>query len=515
MSRFIGSETEYGISTPDDPTASPIVTSTHTVLAYAVATGASLRRTRWNFGEESPLRDARGFDLRRFRTAPVIDPNTVGVANVITSSGARFYVDHAHPEYSAPETSDAMQAMIYDVAGDLVMNRAVDAVHQYTARGESVIEGQPPCPALKVYKNNVDGKGASYGSHENYRWNRSTDFDVLTRAIIPFFVTRQVLIGAGRVGLGERGESPGFQISQRADYIEQTVSLETTLNRGIVNTRDEPHADADRWGRLHVIIGDANMSQTSNLLKFGLTSLVLDAIEAGEDFSDLEIADPVAAVKQVSRDLDCRKTLRLSDGRELRATAILREYLARCRPVSDTDRLVLRTAEELLDDLDVDPLRTADRLDWTAKWSLIRRFTDRGLGIGHPKIALVDLQYADIDPARGLHHALVRRGSMRSLVDPEMIETAALTPPDDTRAFFRGEIMRRWPDQVLAASWDTVVVVGDRVTGHHRLRMPELDCLTRENCGELVDRATDAADLLRLVDERKLAPVDLIGGPGR
>ncbi|MCK7637054.1 depupylase/deamidase Dop [Corynebacterium pygosceleis] len=515
MPRFIGSETEYGIATPADPTASPIITSTHAVLAYAVATGASLRRTRWNFGEESPLRDARGFDLRRFRTAPVIDPNTVGVANVITSSGARFYVDHAHPEYSAPETTDAMQAVIYDAAGDLVMNRAVDAVHQYTDRGESVIEGQPPCPALKVYKNNVDGKGASYGSHENYRWSRSTDFDVLTRAIIPFFVTRQVLIGAGRVGLGERGESPGFQISQRADYIEQPVSLETTLNRGIVNTRDEPHADADRWGRLHVIIGDANMSQTSNLLKFGLTSLVLDAIEAGEEFSDLGLADPVAAVKQVSRDLDCRSSLRLADGRELRATAILREYLSRCSAVSDTDELVLRTAEELLDDLDVDPLRTADRLDWTAKWSLIRRFTDRGLDIGHPKIALVDLQYADIDPDRGLHHALVRRGSMRTFVDPTVIDTAALTPPTDTRAFFRGEIMRRWPDQVLAASWDTVVVSGDRVTGHHRLRMPELDCLTRERCGDLFDRASDAAELLRLVDDRGLATVDLIGGPGR
>ncbi|MEZ2121331.1 MULTISPECIES: depupylase/deamidase Dop [unclassified Corynebacterium] len=515
MTRFIGSETEYGISTPDDPTASPIVTSTHTVLAYAVATGASLRRTRWNFGEETPLRDARGFDLRRFRTAPVIDPNTVGVANVITSSGARFYVDHAHPEYSAPETTDAMQTMIYDAAGDLVMNRAVEAVRQYTDRGESVIEGQSPCPPLKIYKNNVDGKGASYGSHENYLWHRSTDFDVLTRAIIPFFVTRQVLIGAGRVGLGERGEFPGFQISQRADYIEQSVSLETTLNRGIVNTRDEPHADADKWGRLHVIIGDANMSQTSNLLKFGLTPLIIEAIEAGDDFSDLELVDPVAAVKQISRDLRCSRLLQLADGREMRATAILREYLSRCTATDHIDRLVLRTAEDLLDDLDIDPLRTSDRLDWTAKLSLIQRFTDRGIDLNHPKIALIDLQYSDIDPERGLHHALVRRGSMRSLVDSAAIDAAVLTPPEGTRAFFRGEIMRRWPDQVLAASWDTIVVNGDRVTGHHRLRMPELDCLTRANCEDLFDRAADATELLRLVAERGLAPSDLIGGPGR
>ena len=182
MPRFMGTETEYGISTPTDPMLSPIVTSTHAVVAFA----GKDRRAQWDFGLESPLKDSRGFDLRRYHTVPTIDPDALGVANVMTANGSRFYVDHAHPEYSAPETTNAFDAMLYDAAGDVVLNQAVAAVATQTASGRSVLKDHDPCPPLKIYKNNVDGKGASYGAHENYMYSRGTDFDVLAQALIPF-----------------------------------------------------------------------------------------------------------------------------------------------------------------------------------------------------------------------------------------------------------------------------------------------------------------------------------------
>ncbi len=230
MTRFMGTETEYGITTPDDQALSPIVSSTHAVVAYAAMNTAA--RARWDYQAEHPLKDSRGFDLKRYHTVPVVAPNAIGVANVVTSNGARFYVDHAHPEYSSPEVADAYSAMVYDAAGDLILRQAAERVAQLYNEGVSVLEGHDPCPPLKFYKNNVDGKGASYGSHENYQYSRDTPFEAIAAGLIPFFVTRQIFAGAGRVGIGEEGEQDGFQISQRADYFFQEVSLETTLNRG-------------------------------------------------------------------------------------------------------------------------------------------------------------------------------------------------------------------------------------------------------------------------------------------
>ncbi|QGU01998.1 Pup deamidase/depupylase [Corynebacterium kalinowskii] len=469
MPRFMGTETEYGIATPSDPLLSPIITSTHAVVAYAASISA--RRARWDFGGEHPLRDLRGFDLKRYHTVPVIDPNAVGVANVVLGNGARFYVDHAHPEYSAPETTNAWDAMLFDAAGDIILREAVVAVAELTSQGLSALDGHAPCPELKIYKHNVDGKGASYGSHENYLYFRATDFDVLSAALIPFFVTRQVIIGAGRVGLGARGEQPGFQISQRADYIETEISLETTLNRGIINTRDEPHADEERFGRLHVIIGDANMSQTANFLKMGMTALVLDAIEEGVSFEDLALANPVAEVQNVSRDLTLQHRLQLKDGRQLTAVEILREYHGRVSGGSREHQLW----GQVLDMLDSDPLSTSHLLDWTAKLALMQGFVDRGLTWDHPKMQLIDLQYCDIDPAKSLYHALVRKGRMKTLVTEEEILHAAKNPPLDTRAYTRGTLMRDHSQRVLAASWDSMVV------DEQRISMPEVDSFTADD----------------------------------
>ncbi|SDL71534.1 proteasome accessory factor A [Corynebacterium mycetoides] len=499
MARFMGTETEYGITSPDDPTLSPIVTSTHAVVAYAaVHTGA---RARWDYEDEHPLKDARGFDLRRYRTVPVVDANALGVANVVTSNGARFYVDHAHPEYSSPEVSNAFDAMLYDAAGDVVLNQAAANIAELYRQGVSVLKDKEPCPPLKFYKNNVDGKGASYGSHENYQYSRHTDFTRLSQALIPFFVTRQVLIGAGRVGIGQDGEREGFQISQRADYFEQRVSLETTLNRGIVNTRDEPHADETRFRRLHVIVGDANMSQYSTFLKLGMTSLVLDAIEDDVDFSDLEIADPVAEIKAVSHDPTCTHELQLVSGRSATAIEILRAYRERVRGQGSVDKQVLELWGELLDDLEPDPLTTADRLDWTAKWALIRACQKRGVDIADPKLKAVDLQYADIDPSSSLHHALVRSGRMRTLVDADAIRVAAETPPEDTRAYFRGAVSTTFGEKVLASNWQAVLL--DTRTGPRKIRIDDVDAFTRADVGEIMRRARDVDELIDMLERRK------------
>ncbi|MDU0477693.1 depupylase/deamidase Dop [Staphylococcus chromogenes] len=509
MSRFIGTETEYGIATPSDPLLSPIITSTHVVVGYAA--GLQAQRSRWDFGNEHPLRDQRGFDLKRYHTVPVIDPNAIGVANLVLGNGARFYVDHAHPEYSAPETTNAWDAFIYDAAGDIILNAAVESVNKLSSVGKSALDGHDPCPPLKIYKHNVDGKGASFGSHENYCYSRDIDFDTMAQALIPFFVARQVVIGAGRVGLGERGEEAGFQISQRADYIETDISLETTLNRGIINTRDEPHAAEDRFGRLHVIIGDANMSQTSNFLKLGMTSMVLDAIEAGTDFSDLKLSQPVAEVRRVSRDLTCTHQLQLCDGRQLTAIQILREYRSRLTPRTEVDRTAYALMGEVLDLLEQDPLATAHLLDWTAKLALLNGFIARGLQWNDPKLSLIDLQYCDIDPEKSLYHALVRRGRMRTLVPEDAIRSAAFDPPTDTRAFFRGTMMQKNPNDVLAASWDTLQL---RIDDNNiaRIYLPEIGILGQADVEKLCPAGTAISTLVDNLARTRLVEVQWVRG---
>lgn len=490
MTRYMGTETEYGITCPENPQISPLVTSTHAVVAYAAL--RTQARTRWDYAEEAPLKDTRGFDLQRYRSVPVVDANAIGVANVVTTNGARYYVDHGHPEYSSPECSNAFDAMVYDAAGDIVLNDAAADIRELWQQHVSVLSKHEPCPPLKFYKNNVDGKGRSYGSHENYLYSRHTNFEQLTQALIPFFVTRQIIIGAGRVGIGQASEEPGFQISQRADYFEQEVSLETTLNRGIVNTRDEPHAPEDQFRRLHVIVGDANMSQYSNLLKLGMTSLVLDAIEAGVDFSDLRLADPVAEIKAVSHDPTLAHELLLDDGQRSTAISILREYRNRCEARSDVDKQVLALWGEILDDLERDPMSTADRLDWTAKWALVRRFEARGAS--QAKLQAIDLQYADIDPATSLYHALVRKGAIRTLVSADEIAHAAKHPPEDTRAYFRGRAGEKFAADLTASNWQSMLFTVDGQL--YRVPLDLLGEHTKADVGELIERSATTRELI-------------------
>ncbi|GAB2648122.1 depupylase/deamidase Dop [Prescottella soli] len=494
MQRIIGIEVEYGISSPNEPSANPILTSTQAVLAYAAAAGVPrARRTRWDYEVESPLRDARGFDLGRLGgPAPVIDADEVGAANMILTNGARLYVDHAHPEYSAPEVTDPLDAVIWDKAGERVMEAA--------ARHASSVPG---APRLQLYKNNVDGKGASYGTHENYLMSRETPFSAVITGLSPFFASRQVICGSGRVGIGQSGDEAGFQLSQRADYIEVEVGLETTLKRGIINTRDEPHADADKYRRLHVIIGDANLAEMSTYLKVGTTALVLDLIEAGVDLTDLQLARPVTAVHHISHDPTLRATVALADGRELTGLALQRIYLDRVakfvdREGNDDPRVadIIDKWAMVLDLLERDPMECAHLLDWPAKLRLLEGFRNReGLSWSAPRLHMIDLQYSDVRLEKGLYNRLVARGSMKRLVDEQQVLDAVHNPPTDTRAFFRGECLRRFGADIAAASWDSVIF---DLGGESLVRIPTLEPLrgSRAHVGKLLDSVDTAAELV-------------------
>ena len=492
----MSAETEYGISVPGQPGANAMVTSSQIVNAYQAATAARARRARWDFEEENPLRDARGFDLaRETADATQLTDEDLGLANVILTNGARLYVDHAHPEYSAPECTDPLDAVIWDKAGERVMEAA--ARH---------VASVPGAAKLQLYKNNVDGKGASYGSHENYLMSRQTPFSSVIAGLTPFLVSRQVVTGSGRVGIGPSGDEPGLQLSQRSDYIEVEVGLETTLKRGIINTRDEPHADADRYRRLHVIIGDANLSETSTYLKLGTTALVLDLIEDGPahgiDLSDLALARPVHAVHAVSRDPSLRATVALADGRELTALALQRIYLDRVAKLVDgrdhdpraSD--VVETWAHVLDQLERDPMECAELLDWPAKLRLLEGFRHReNLGWSAPRLHLVDLQYSDVRLDKGLYNRLVARGSMKRLVTEQQVIDAVDNPPTDTRAYFRGECLRRFGADIAAASWDSVIF---DLGGDSLVRIPTLEPLrgSKAHVGALLDSVNSAVELV-------------------
>ncbi|MBE9373537.1 proteasome accessory factor PafA2 [Saccharopolyspora sp. HNM0983] len=494
MRRIMGTEVEYGIVVPGDSSANPVLSSTHVVLAYAAAADVPrARRARWDYEVESPLRDARGFDLSaNTQQSSGSDGDDLGAANVILTNGARLYVDHAHPEYSAPEVTNPRDAVVWDKAGERVMEEAA-------IRAASV----PGTAPIQLYKNNVDGKGASYGTHENYLMARSTPFTAAIGGLTPFFASRQVVCGSGRVGIGQAGEKPGFQLSQRADYIEVEVGLETTLKRGIINTRDEPHADADKYRRLHVIVGDANLAETSTYLKLGSTALVLDMIEAGERFDDLKLADPVQAIHLISHDPGLEQTVELADGRRFTGLDLQRAYHERAAAHLDAQgggsaeaREVLQTWGEVLDALGGDPMDCADRLDWPAKLRLLESYRERdGLAWGSPRLHMIDLQYSDVRLDKGLYNRLVTRGAIRRLVDEQDVRDAVLAPPEDTRAYFRGRCLERYPSEVAAASWDSVIFDLGRES---LVRIPTLEPMrgSRAHVGELLDAARSAEELV-------------------
>ncbi|GAB3084561.1 depupylase/deamidase Dop [Nocardioides zeae] len=492
--RVMGSEVEYGISVVGQPTANPMVASSQVVNAYA-SSALRARRARWDFEEENPLRDARGFDLSRGQADPsLLTDEDLGLANSILTNGARLYVDHAHPEYSSPEVVTPLDLVRWDKAGERVMLEA-------TRLAAQLPQGQ----AIVLYKNNTDNKGASYGAHENYLMRRSTPFADIVRHLTPFFVSRQVVCGAGRVGIGQDGRAHGFQVSQRADFFEVEVGLETTLKRPIINTRDEPHADPEQHRRLHVIIGDANLAEVSTYLKVGTTALVLAMIEDGFIDADLSVDGPVAALRAVSHDPTLTHLVTLKDGRRLTAVQLQRVYLELAHQYVD-ERLggdvdaatkdVLVRWGSVLDRLERDLFACAGELDWVAKYALLRQYQERdGLDWDDAKLHLIDLQYSDIRPEKGLYHRLVAAGRIERLLTDEQVAAAIHEPPEDTRAYFRGRCIEKFADSVAAASWDSVIF---DLPGRESLqRIPTTDPLrgTRAHVGRLLDACDSAEEL--------------------
>jgi proteasome accessory factor A len=493
----MGIETEYGISVPGHPHVNAMLTSSQVVNAYAQAKlGDQRQKARWDYEEETPLRDARGFDLSRADADPgLLTDDDLGLANLILTNGARLYVDHAHPEYSSPEVSNPRDGMLWDKAGERVM-----------ARAAAVVPTLPGGRPVRLYKNNTDNKGASYGTHENYLMRRTTPFADIVRHLIPFFVTRQVITGAGRIGIGQDGRGEGFQLSQRADFFEVEVGLETTLKRPIINTRDEPHADPEKYRRLHVIVGDANLAEISTYLKLGTTSLVLAMIE--ESFLDLDLTmnNPVTEMHSVSHDWSLQHLVTTTSGRRMSALQVQLDICEQARKFvedrmgSDVDEQtadVLDRWEHTLDRLIGDPMSLSDQLDWVAKLSVMQGYRDRdGAGWDDPRLALVDLQYSDVDPARGLALKLQDRGSLQRLTTEAEVVRAVQSPPEDTRAYFRGECMRRYGADVAAASWDSVIF--DVPGQDHLQRVPTLEPLrgTKAHVGQLLDASPTAVELL-------------------
>ena len=492
--RVMGIETEYGISVPSDPAITAMQASGLVVNAYAqrhLPEGA--RRAFWDYLPESPLRDARGFDMSRADADPSqLTDEDPGAANVVLSNGARLYVDHAHPEYSAPECLTPREATLHDRAGMMIMAEAADLA--------ACIPGVPP---ITLYKTNTDNKGASYGCHENYLVSRLTPFAEIVRLFTPFLVSRQIFTGTGRVGKGQEGRALEFQISQRADFFEAEVGLETTVRRPIINTRDEPHADPERWRRLHVITGDANLSDTATLLKLGSASLVLGMIEGGflrDD--DLTMDDPVAEMHRVSHDPSLAHFIRLSGGRRMTALEVQQHFFERASAWvgSDPDPQtleILRLWEFVVTSLAGDPMNCGGVLDWVAKLQLLEGYRSRdNLRWDAPALQLVDLQYSDIRADKGLARRLEQRGRLERVFTDDEVAKAQISAPYSTRAYFRGECVRRFPDVIAAASWDSLVF--DIPGLENLVRVPTPDPLrgTREHVGALLDSNPTAAELL-------------------
>lgn len=359
---------------------------------------------------------------------------------------------------------------------------------------------------MSLYKNNSDGKGNSYGAHENYLLSRETPFADIIRYATTFMVTRQIFTGAGKVGKENDRPDVEFQITQRGDFVEEEVGLETTLKRPLINTRDEPHGDPSVYRRLHVIIGDANLSEYQNFLKLGSTALMLAALEDGAIPDPLELADPVEACWQVSHDLGLGRPLELDGGSTATALEIQARYLEWLSKYAEKELddpvwdLVVSEWERTLTLLSTDPDRLADTLDWVAKKRLFEGYVERdGLQWGNNKLRALDLQYHDVDPAKSLYHRLAERGSMRRLFTDDEIVSAVSNPPTRTRAYFRGRCVSEFASSVVAANWDSLVFdVGES----HLKRVPMMEPLRGDasRVGDVLDKAEDAADLLRLLE---------------
>ena len=493
MKRVFGLETEYGITLSGADTVDVVAESIELVRRYTEH-GALMK---WDYDLEDPHLDARGFRARELRQDTdesayyEIDKRRPLSfeeikSDLVLSNGARFYNDHAHPEYSTPECTTLRQIVAQDKAGERILAECARRRNQKLPSGYEV----------RLYKNNTDFSGHSYGCHDNYLMRRDIAWDQIVAGILPFLVTRQIFAGAGKMGVEtESGQSePGiYQISQRADFFSVVVSIDTMNRRPLINTRDEPHVDASRYRRFHVILGDSNMSEWSTAMKIGTTALVLDLIERGEA-PQLEIAQPVDANKSISRDQTYDWIIELKDGRKISAIDVQRIYLraaSRLGPLSNSQDVaaseeerawILREWENVLNDLERDAMSARDRVDWAAKKFLLDALQEEEkLSWSDPWLQSIDLEYHNLDLDRGLYYEVLRKGLMRRVTTEDEIKSAIFNPPETTRAFFRGRAVARFNDEISSIQWDEIVFANGayscRVALPEAAMNPRLDAL--------------------------------------
>jgi len=422
-------------------------------------------RLAWDYSAENPRRDARGFVADRLaqdeeesafekldRHRPFSFHEMKG--DLALCNGARFYNDHTHPEYSSPECSSIKDLVIHDKAGERIVQACADFRNEQLGN-----------PVVQVYKNNTDGHGHSYGCHDNYLLPRSLPFEEITHHLRAFLVTRQIFAGAGKLGIELPGQenSKHYQLSQRADFMEVEMSIDTMVRRPLINTRDEPHAEWSQYRRLHQIVGDANLSEIATALKIGTTWLTLRLIEEGLAPKEAVFKNPIDDIHQVSFDTSCRSPICLENGQAISPIDHQRLYLSAAEKAfskeDDKEILwILQTWTEVLDDLEKDPMLLLDRVDWVAKLWLMQTFMEaENCDWNDPTLQAIDLEYHNLNPDRGLFIGLEMEGQMRRLSIDEEIREAMIHPPTNTRAMIRGLCIQKFSDQIARVQWGKIL----------------------------------------------------------
>ncbi|HHZ92179.1 TPA: proteasome accessory factor PafA2 [Candidatus Poribacteria bacterium] len=499
MNRLIGIETEYGITLNTEQECDPVRESIELIKSYRHEDF----RPMWDYKGEDPFRDERGFrantlhehpDEANYQEMDQQHPESfVEIkSDLILTNGARLYNDHAHPEYSTAECQNLFDLIAHDKAGERILQQC--AVRRSQKLNKDVI----------LYKNNTDYKGHSYGCHDNYLMRRDIPFDYLKESLIPFLVTRQIFAGAGKLGIESEEEgmvSPGsYQISQRADFFQVEASVDTMHKRPIFNTRDEPHADPQKYRRLHGIAGDANMSEYSTALKIGSTALVIDLIESRLIPDNFAVIEPIRAIKEISRDQTYRWQLNLKNGKTTTAIDLQRQYLELAQQHLDPNNgetdWILAEWGAILNQLEQEPMELVDRIDWvTKKWLLTTFVEEEGIEWDDPWLQSLALQYHDIDPESGLYYALETQGSMRRVVTDGQINHAIHNPPKDTRAYFRGKSIDKFTNQIESVQWDHVTfsLNGKAISVNmNKLTDPEI----AEKYNRVLDQAQTVEELI-------------------
>ena len=453
---LLGMETEYGIIREDLEDSDPVEESMKLLKSCPQKSVLG----KWAYSQENSHQDMRGFKVQSLAQDEEEDTFCAEdrkrpysylemKCDRVLSNGARFYNDHTHPEYSTPECNSLFSLVAHDVAGERIVAESAKIRNQELGK-----------KAVQVFKNNTDYSGHSYGTHDNYLVSRNIPFDILVKGLVPFMVTRQLYAGAGKVGSEnpKTNQFKGLQLAQRSDFIENVLSIETMIKRPIINTRDEPHAKRSQYRRLHLIMGDANMSAYATALKVGSTRFVLNLIARGITLPDIELKNPVEDVLRVSQDKNKNATLKRNSGKTITALEIQEIYLEAVEktfPGKDREsKWVIQEWRKTLNELKHSPDKLSDRIDWAIKEKLFLEFIEsENLNWDDPMLQSLDLEYHNLDPDRGLYRGLEQENGVFSLLTEKEISRAIEFPPEGTRAKIRGDAVSKESEKIKSIHW--------------------------------------------------------------